>query len=1209
MPLVIRDRPRYQAGQPVLFTARMQPPGQAGAAATVNVQLRDPAGRDLAALTLQPDPQGVINGSFPLAADTPPGLYRLEFAWAGHTDHESLLVDPAPPAASGATLQIAVLTPLAPIYAGDLVTATLRASYGPVRPAAGLTVTLSLLPPGVEGPGSGVEDSGAEGVVVTGTTDADGLARLALRVPVGSGQQAGSGKEESADASPNSTRDPRSATSVTQHAARSTQDFARLLAQASDGAGQAATAQAGIAVRAGRLYLDQQLPGQAFSPGTGAVITLTVRDEAGRPLADQMVTSGLFAPSLPGPGSADPVTALLGSVTARTNAAGVATATLALPLQGAFRIQSQVTDTAGVPVNAAAPIWVYAPGSKALWAMPILPPGGVALTADQANYGPGESARLLIQAGEPGGGLVVTALDGHIQAVQGVRFAAGGGVATIAVPTETGSATTLDVAFLRFAADADGPRLVTQTLRLPLRPPTDLRLELGLPTPPADGYLPGAEVPVRLALTGAGKAPPGGEVLIRLAAADGATRAWISGLVLDGSGQVSTTLRLPDEGGQWTLDAWAFTARGLRHSTALLRTGVRVEIAWSAPATLVQGDQTTVLARITNQQADPVSASLRLGIGGVLARLTPEEQGILLAPGESRLASWIIRADSAGTARLMLDATWNTPGGPDMTTHREAPLTVQPYGLIAEQVHAGTVSDSRTITLTLPSDVEAATARLDVRVAPILAGALVEAATALAPPAAEGDRGPLADVAARILATTAVGTLYQDPKRDPDDLPATLAADTALDLQYLYNHQQPNGAWISAPGAPTDLATSLAVLEALWHLEHDGGTLVDRATTQRALAWVHHAVLNPAPPGAAPDLAPSGPTAEESAAALYILSLYGQAAPVEIDRLLAAEPRLSAHARAFLALTLRQAGRDAEARLVVERLAVGAVTDPPDARVLDALLWADRAGAHGPVADLTNRLLDARLGAAWADAPATAVAVLALSHYAPVLPEPAAAGYRVLVNGRIIYEAPAGGVPSGPRDQASRVTLLVPGSELHTGENRVRFETGDARLYYSLRVQALIATGEHPIASREAPGAPLALLRVYEARPATATTAVLTITVTAPGPEGTPPLRLDDPLPAGLARLPGLTFGRVGGPAEAPVLLDARNAIQAVADLPGAPGLRLWLAPLAPGTYVLTYPAAPLAAGSYTALPALLQAPGDPTLWARSGGGPLLIDR
>jgi hypothetical protein len=266
------------------------------------------------------------------------------------------------------------------------------------------------------------------------------------------------------------------------------------------------------------------------------------------------------------------------------------------------------------------------------------------------------------------------------------------------------------------------------------------------------------------------------------------------------------------------------------------------------------------------------------------------------------------------------------------------------------------------------------------------------------------------------------------------------------------------------------------------------------------------------------------------------------------------------------------------------------------------LLIADPTGARGPVVEIARALLGARVGATWATPDETAAAVRALSHYAAVVPETATAGsYRILVNGQLVREVAAG--PAAP--DGGRTRLTVSGARLHSGTNTVRLETSGARLYYSLRVQAPLAADEHPIATRQSDSAPLGLLRVYEPLAPSAVHVALTMTVGIP----MGPMRLDDPLPAGLARLPGLRFVRLDGPPDAPIAVDLADAIQAVDHLSDGRGLRVWFAPLPAGKYALSYDAAIIALGNYTALPALLQTEDDLDIWVRSGSDSLLLDR
>ncbi|MDQ2809948.1 MAG: hypothetical protein M3Z04_23970, partial [Chloroflexota bacterium] len=221
----------------------------------------------------------------------------------------------------------------------------------------------------------------------------------------------------------------------------------------------------------------------------------------------------------------------------------------------------------------------------------------------------------------------------------------------------------------------------------------------------------------------------------------------------------------------------------------------------------------------------------------------------------------------------------------------------------------------------------------------------------------------------------------------------------------------------------------------------------------------------------------------------------------------------------------------------------------------------------------------------------------ALSHYAGTVAETTPAGpYRIIVNGQS-REVPVGPGAAG----GDSVTLLVPGSRLHSGDNSVRFETGGGRLYYSLRVQATVAGNEQPITSRRAAGVALGLRRGYAAGPAGGlVTVALTLTLGSPLAGA----QLSDPLPAGLVRLPGATLTRLsdtGAAGTAPVVADPPAALYVAPPDPDHPGLDAQFGALAAGSYVLTYAAAPQTPGLYTALPARLTGP-TADLWVQSGG-------
>ena len=1191
---VIRDRARYTPGATVLFSALVRPPKTTPPATAITVGLLDPAGRELDTLSLQPDPQGALHGAFPLAAGVAPGTYYLAFTLNDRVFHEPVPVDAPAPAGDPAAMQLSLHTSATALYAGEMLTATLQTSYGPARTAAGVPVSLSLVP----------LDGATPTLVLTATTGADGQAQVPLRLPVPDSAARG--------AAPSGYR---------------------LEAAATDALGRAAQAAALLDVRAGRLTVEQTVPTRAFAPDSRTVITITVRDEAGRPLAGQPVNSGLAAAGLIATGDLTQTASLLNGVTAVTDWRGVATATLSLPLQGAFSLRSVVTDSAGIAVVAATRVWVYDQTSHASAVVPWLPATEALLTPDQESYRPGATAHLLIQAPGAGGGLLVTRLRDQIVNMQSVTFTAGGGVVAVTVPPDTRTGDPLVAEFLRFAVNDSGPYIVSRRLALPVEASQEPRLAVTVPAlPPSGSYAPGSTLPVQLALTDTGSNPATAEVLLRLSALGDETAPatgspptaswpagvpappitgasteapvfWNAGLALDGSGQLTTTVRLPVDAGVWNLDAWALTPSGVSHSRALVRTLPPLAVQWAMPESLVQGDNTTAVATITNNQETVANVSLHLQLTGdhALDLTSPQEQSFRLAPGETRTATWTMRAPAAGTVQVSLDAAWGAPGAPGLTVHRGQPVVVAPYGIVDEQAHAGTVGDSESINMTLPGDVDPATARLDIYCAPTVPGTLIDAVADLTPSGGAGLRGRVDEVAGRLAAGATLRAFYRSQGLDADDLPTDLAANSLLDLQYLYSAQGADGGWGPWPGAPSDLRTTLAVVDALQQFGAEPDGALDMPTVARGMAWVQRAAVLPVLPGAAVDPALDPAVADATARAIYLLARNNQADTTTVNRLLAAEPRLGPRSRAYLALILTQTGRAEEGRLIVARLAAAADTSA-DPIVLDALLTADTTGVRGPVGDIARALLGARVGPVWATADETAAAVRALSHYAVAVPETATAGsYRILVNGQLVREVAAGPAATN----GGRTRLTVSGARLHSGTNTVRLETSGARLYYSLRVQAPLAASEHPITTRQSDSAPLGLLRVYEPLAPSAVHVALTMTVGIP----MGPMRLDDPLPAGLARLPGLRFVRLDGPPDAPIAVDLADAIQAVDHMPDGRGLRVWFGPLPAGKYALSYDAAIITLGNYTALPALLQTEDDLDMWVRSGSDSLLLDR
>ena len=412
---------------------------------------------------------------------------------------------------------------------------------------------------------------------------------------------------------------------------------------------------------------------------------------------------------------------------------------------------------------------------------------------------------------------------------------------------------------------------------------------------------------------------------------------------------------------------------------------------------------------------------------------------------------------------------------------------MQPYGLLDEQAHAGSVTDNETLehdaAIGRGSDWGGRSWRYGA--SRTLLPGLDDALDALAAYGTAAETPPA--VAARLRATALTLALFR-----AQGLNSTIAewasARTTLDLQDLYSAQRPDGGWPrDFADGQSDVATTAETLQALWALSH-GGTATDPTVTARGLDWLAlHAesalpVTGAAPPGAA---------GRRHAGGAVTLALHGRAGRPAVDRLLASEPYLSARGRAYLAMTLGLTGRAAVARLLLDRVGSDAEASG-DAVALRALLVADPASMRGPVVAVARGLLAARVGAGWGAPAATAEAIAALQQYALSVAEtPPSGSYRLIVNGRLVRELTTG--PASP--EGGRLFVTVPGAELHRGDNSVRFETAGGRLYYSLRAVAVRATSERPLATQRSESGDLGLLRVYEPGP-DSTTVALTLTTT-----------------------------------------------------------------------------------------------------------------
>ncbi len=1171
--LVLTDQSAYRPGDLLSFKAFL--PGAGGdAGEIVDVSLLDPQRRTIGQQRLKADRLGAFSGSFALDDDVPAGRYSLELAASSDSFVQPITV------LAFATPQLLLTTGFdsPSVTAGAPFTATVTASFAPSSPAAAVPITATLR--GADGAALGV---------YTATTTTGGRALFALTAP-----DSLSGE--------------------------------RLYFEAQAGGLLGGQTFASLPVASGDLVLTQELNGHAFNAGDTLVVTATLRGPDGIPLPgralDLIIASN---------GGSQPDTELQRALLT-TDAAGMVVQGFPLLYQGSF-VASVVPADETARVLASDSFWV---AGGPLAGVPKGLGSKIQLTPDQPTYHPGDTARLLAQSGEAGNALLLTSYDDDVVSQQTINIAAEGAVINVVIPAAPPLATALHLTILRFDADAAISR---SDFDLPLAAPDSGATVHVVLDKLADSYAPGGIVQARISLTDPNGEPLDGQLAVGLLDGDrpdtdspgstasglmnseagpglvggdtdaipGAAEYWNDALAVSAGGVVTATVPLPGDPHDWRLRVWSFSKAGVSAQTINLSTVAPVAVEWSPVSYMVQGDTASIGANITNLRDKEVQMEARLLAEGGLSldASTPGQRLLTLQPGETRHINWVVGAQTGISGRLLLDVGW--PNGDSWiasTVRRTGAVTVQPYGVQSSQVRSGALRGDETVGMVLPPSVAPSQADLLVMADPTLAGLLVRAYNAQV--VAGRGTSSVSAAAGRLLSNAALSDLANRGLIDPDALPATLNAERALDLQFIYGAQDMGGGWAESPGGGADAETTASVLRALWQLQNAPATTglaprdVDAATIQRGLIWLRLA-LRPAPilPGA-PNASDTLPLATR-AHAIYVLALFDAASIEDARALLGRANDLDLAAQGWLALALSRLDLGPEAGLLLDRMSLDKLSDSSAALAaavaLQALLSADPAGERANSGDAADFLLSHRSGAGW-DAAAGGEALLALGNYSATHPDGNAAfSYSVFVNGNLLREVEVGKGGAG-----GALQLTVPGSALHLGENSVRLESSDGRIYYSLLARSLLYSAIRPISSDTTPGFTASLLRSYQPRlagPAPKVGELVTVVTTITVGSEIEATQFADNLPGALLPLGDYTLTAQAAQ-DGTALAANGQSLDLTAIRTTAGATQLLLPALTPGTYRLTYRALVAHSGTYTALPATLSPAGGSAALARS---------
>jgi hypothetical protein len=703
------------------------------------------------------------------------------------------------------------------------------------------------------------------------------------------------------------------------------------------------------------------------------------------------------------------------------------------------------------------------------------------------------------------------------------------------------------------------------------------------------------------------------------------TALWAPALNTDADGEAAMTIELPDNLTEWRVLARAITTDTLvGEASAQVVVSQDIVIQPVIPRFLVQGDAVSLEAIVRNLTSEPVSATVQLELAGLGLDGEPRQVVHIPANG-SATASWPVVAGAppepmggaAAEAEIEIRATASR--GTKLIGRDAVALSLPVYALAVSQVAtwAGELtplSPTGTVTLTLPSDVVSATSRLEISLSRSLTGGLLDGLDYLV----GYPYGCVEQTMSRVLPNAVVSQAFGELGIRSDLLETELPPMVSQGLQRLYAFQHEDGGWGWLYDDDTDAHQTAYVLLGLAMTEQAGFEVDDGALSLGAEA------LRRLLPDSDPQTQVYG---------AYSLVMAGQAVTVTLN--LTDALALDPFSQAALAVALDAGGGlvsgadspEAMVSAILASLREAAVQDGTmvhweevgenlaqarevmgsaertTAMVLDALVRLEPADPLLPGA--VRWLMARRQGQGWGDTQQTSYAVIALAAYALAVEARAVdTSFVVYVNGEPWQE----GVLTQAEGAAA---YTLPLGEVLPGENTVQFVLGDGgaptgRLYYSSVAVLDQVPGEEGIQALSPRERSLPVRREYLLKGSQDPTDefqqgdLIEVRLTLDVPEESWYVIVDDPLPAGFEALNErlATTGYAAGTGLGPVYYweaYGYNRKQV-----GDDRVSFFITHLEPGETTLSYLARAVSAGSFVALPAEVYPMYDTEAWSRS---------
>jgi uncharacterized protein YfaS (alpha-2-macroglobulin family) len=599
------------------------------------------------------------------------------------------------------------------------------------------------------------------------------------------------------------------------------------------------------------------------------------------------------------------------------------------------------------------------------------------------------------------------------------------------------------------------------------------RNEMAAAPAPPPAPMPASVAPeLTKAKEAANAAPQGAGIDVQVRSDFRSTALWKPDLITDANGTATVAVKYPE-----ALTTWRATARAATSGSAFgmgsgtSRTNLPLLVRLQGPRFFVVGDRVTVSGVVNNNTDAAMTVTPSLEVEGLTVANAAAAPLRVEPHGEAR-ADWIVSADRAGTAKLRVSVR-GVNGGDAM----EKSFVVYEHGIYKLIARSGKMRGSESVVrLELPRERRAT--ELTVQIAPSLATTMLDALPYLI----EFPYGCTEQTMSRFLPAAIVARTLERLGLDPGErLPKKdLDAVTRAGMARLYDMQHSDGGWgWWKDGSTDDFMTAYVVWG--FAIAREAKLPINESAVNRAAAWLEGRLVE------------RKDQWNDQAWMLHALSAWrgashSTAEQKTFDDVYAHRDRLTAYARALLALTAHRYGDTGKTAVLVRNLEDGvklerAADDEADslatahwgasqrfwwhwyegpvettAFVLQALVTIDPK--HKLVEATMNWLVKNRRGAQWNNTRDTAIALLALNTYLEKSGELRGdVSYELTVNGHVVATKTltAADVLRAPSRFKIEPSLVGETAQ----EIRIRRTAGKAPLYFA--AEARFVSLEEPV--------------------------------------------------------------------------------------------------------------------------------------------------